>query len=321
MKKVIPFILFVLLGIAAIGAYLTLFTVHQTQQALVLEFGQPQRVITQPGLKWKVPFIQTVHYLDKRILDLDSSPQEVIASDQKRLMVDAFARYKIVNALLFYQSVRDETRAAGQLGVILEAAMRRVLGANTFITVVRDARDHLMREITQQVNSEAEKYGINIIDVRIKRADLPAENSQAIYHRMQTERQQEAAEIRARGEEQALRIRADADRQATVLRAEAQRDGDTTRGEGDGERNKIYAQAFNQDPDFFAFYRSMEAYEQGLQSKDTRLLLSPNTEFFRYFNNPAGAAPGGGTPAGAPRDGIAPGASAPASPRTSASVP
>ena len=291
MKRTILGAAVFLLAIAAIGAYLTLFTVHQTQQALVLEFGKPKRVIKEPGLNWKLPFIQTVDLFDKRILDLDSTPQEVIASDQKRLVVDAFARFRIVDPLLFYQAVLNETVARSRLGSILDASLRRVLGSATFTALVRDQRDQLMQLIGQQVDNEAKSFGINIIDVRIKRADLPEANSQAIFRRMQTERQREAAEIRARGEEQARRIRAGADRQVTVLKAEAQRDGETMRGEGDALRNEIFADAYGRDPDFFAFYRSMQAYEGGLQGTDTRLLLSPTSEFFRYFNNPQGTMP------------------------------
>lgn len=287
-KGLLGGVLFVLIFIL-IAAYLTLFTVHQTQQALVLQFGEPKRVITQPGLNWKIPFIQNVDFFDKRILDLDTSPQEVIASDQKRLVVDSFARFRIVDPLLFFQAVRDERIARSRLGSILDASLRRVLGAASFQAVVRDRRSELMSLITQQVNAEAKDFGIQIVDVRIKRADLPEANSQAIYRRMQTEREREAAEIRAQGEEQARRIRANADRQVTVLKAEATRDGEKLRGEGDAQRNAIFADAFGRDPDFFGFYRSMQAYEAGLKASDTRLLLSPNTEFFRYFNDPAGA--------------------------------
>lgn len=280
-------VLFVVIA-AAIAAYLTLFTVHQTQQALVLQFGEPKRVISEPGLNWKIPFIQTVDFFDKRILDLDSTPQEVIAADQKRLVVDAFARFRIVDPLLFFQAVQNESIARSRLGSILDASLRRVLGAATFQAVVRDQRSGLMELLRQQVDNEAKGFGINIVDVRIKRADLPEANSQAIYRRMQTERQREAADIRARGEEAARRIRANADRQVTVLIAEAQRDAEKLRGEGDAERNRIYADAFGRDPDFFGFYRSMQAYERGLGPEDTRMLLSPRSDFFRYFTNPSG---------------------------------
>ncbi len=279
-------IIMFILGIAAAGAYLSLFIVHQTEQAIVLEFGKAKEVIREPGLYWKIPFIQTVTYFDKRILDLDIHPQEVIASDQKRLVVDSFARYKIINSLLFFQSIRDEDNVASRVGAILDSSLRSVLGSASFTDLVRDKRENLMADITKQLNTKAKDFGIEIVDVRIKRADLPEANSQAIYRRMQTERQREAAEIRARGEEQARRIRADGDRQVTVLKANATRDSEKIRGDGDAERNAIFANAFSQDPDFFAFYRSMQAYEAGLKANDTRLVLTPNTEFFRYFNNP-----------------------------------
>jgi len=278
----------VLAALLAIVAYLTLFTVHQTQQALVLEFGKPKRLVTEPGLNWKIPFIQNVEFFDKRLLDLDSSPQEVIASDQKRLVVDAFARWRIADPLLFYQAVGDERGARLRLGAFLEAALRRVLGAASFEAVVRDKRHALMQEITEQVNAEAKQLGITVADVRIKRADLPEANSQAIFRRMQTERQRQAAEIRAQGEEASRRIRATADRQVTVLKAEATGESERIRGAGDAEKNRIFAEAFSKDADFFAFYRSMQAYEGALKPEDTRLLLSPDSQFFQYFDNAFG---------------------------------
>lgn len=284
----------ILLGIAALVAYMTLFTVDQTQQALVLEFGKPKRAINvpgtepEPGLHYKIPFIQNVEYFDKRILDIDTASQEVIASDQKRLVVDAFARYRITDPLLFFQSVRDERIANSRLGAILEASLRRVLGGASFADVVRDKREGLMRTIASQVNQEAAEFGVKIVDVRIKRVDLPEANMQAIYRRMQTERQRQAAEFRAEGEGGARRIRGTADRQVTVIKADATGESERIRGDGDAQRNRIYAGAYNQDPDFFAFYRSMQAYETALKSGDTRLLLSPDLQFFQYFNNAAG---------------------------------
>jgi membrane protease subunit HflC len=287
----------VVLGLAAVVAYLTLFTVFQTQQALVLEFGKPKRLVTEPGLNYKIPFIQNVEFFDKRLLDLDSGQQEVIAADQKRLVVDAFARWRITDPLLFYQAVGDERGARLRLGAFLEASLRRVLGAASFEAVVRDKRHALMQNITDQVNTEAKGLGITVADVRIKRADLPEANSQAIYRRMQTERQRQASEIRAQGEEASRRIRANADRQVTVLKAEATGESSRIRGDGDAEKNRVYAEAFSKDPDFFSFYRSMQAYEAALQSSDTRLLLSPDSEFFQYFGNPAGRPGSGNTPA------------------------
>jgi modulator of FtsH protease HflC len=289
MKNTVFVILFIILGIATIAAYQSMFIVNQTQLALVLEFGKPKALITEPGLKWKIPIVQTVDYFDKRILDLDTEQQEVIAADQKRLVVDAFARYRITDPLLFYQTLNNEDVARSRLGSVVVSALRRVLGTASFSDVVRNKRDDLMRQIAKQVNGEAKDFGIEIVDVRIKRADLPEANSMAIYGRMKTEREQQAAEIRAEGVEAAKRINAEADRKVTVLIADAKSQAEITRGEGDAERNRIYADAFGKDPDFFTFYRSMQAYEEGLKSSDTRMVLSPDSEFFRYFNSPGGA--------------------------------
>ena len=278
----------VLLLLLAIVAYSSPFTVQQTEQALVVRFGRPVNVATDPGLYFKAPFIDTVIPIDKRILDLENPSQEVIASDQKRLVVDAFARYRIKNALQFYQSVGTVQAANLQLTSLLNAALRRVLGEVTFIQVVRDEREALMGRIRDQLDHEADGYGIQVVDVRIRRADLPEQNSQAVYQRMQTERQREAAEFRAQGGQKAQEIRSNADREATVIVAEANSQAERTRGEGDGERNRLFAEAYGQDPDFFAFYRSMTAYETGLKGSDTRFLLTPDSDFFRFFGSPAG---------------------------------
>jgi membrane protease subunit HflC len=277
------FVIFILiLGLGGVAAYNSYY--------IVLELGKPKEVRTEPGLYWKIPLIQSVVYFDKRILDMEISSKEVTASDQKRLVVDAFARYKIVNPLLFFQSVTNEAGARARLDGVMDSAMRGVLGGAPFIDVVRNKREELMRQIAGRVNGEAKDFGIEVVDVRIKHADLPPENSAAIYSRMQTERKREATELRARGGEQAQRIRANADRQATVIKAEATRDAERLRGEGDAERNRIYAAAFSKDQDFFAFYRSMQAYEEGLKKGDTRLIISPNSEFFRYFKSSGGEA-------------------------------
>jgi len=278
----------IIVGIGAFVAYNSYFIVHQTQTAIVLEFGNPKRVITAPGLYWKGPLYQTVEYFDKRILDIEISNKEVTASDQKRLVVDAFARYKIIDPLKFFQSVTDEAGARTRIDNVMDAALRGILGNSTFIEVVRDKREELMGQIAIRVNSEVKNFGAEVIDVRIKRADLPEANSQAIYERMKTGRERVAAEARAEGSEQSKGIKATADREVTVLIADANRDSERVRGEGDAERNRIYAAAFGKDPDFFAFYRSMQAYEEGLKSSDTRLVISPNTEFFQYFNSPNG---------------------------------
>lgn len=279
--------LIVLAAVAVVG-YSSLFVVRQTEQALVVRLGEPVRVVTDPGLNFKVPFIDTVISVDKRILDLENPAQEIIASDQKRLVVDAFARYRIKNALRFYQTVGSIQVANVQLATLLNAALRRVLGEVTFTDVVRDNRDALMVRIRDQLDREADVYGISVVDVRIRRADLPEQNSQAVYQRMQTERQREAAEFRAEGAQRAQEIRSRADREATVIVAEANRKGEELRGEGDGERNRIFADAYGRDADFFTFYRSMGAYEAGLKGDDTRFLLRPDSEFFRYFGDAAG---------------------------------
>jgi membrane protease subunit HflC len=291
-------LLIICVGLAAIAVYASAFIVHQNEQALVLEFGKPKRIINQAGLHWKIPVVETVEYFDKRILDLDSQPQEVTASDQKRLVVDSFARYRIVDPLKFYQTLRYEEGVRSRLGPIIDSAMRRVLGGATFQDVVRDKREYLMNRIAEQVNREGNDFGLEVVDVRIKRADLPEQNSKSVFDRMRAERQREAAEFRAQGTAEANRIKATADREATVIRAEATRKGEQTRGAGDAERNKIYAEAYTKDQEFFEFYRSMQAYEHGLKSEDTRLLISPDSDFFKYFADPHGKAPA--TPAPQP---------------------
>jgi len=287
-------IIIALLLIALVGAYSTMFTVYQTRQALVVRFGEPIREITQPGLNFKYPLIDTVIHIDKRILDVESPAQDMIASDQKRLVVDAFARYKIVKPLQFYQTVGSVEGANARLLTLLNSALRRVLGEVTLMQVVRDQREELMAKVRTQLEAEAQAFGIKIVDVRIRRADLPEQNSQAIYSRMQTERQQEAAQFRAEGSRRSQEIKARADRDVTVLLAEATSSGERIRGDGDAERNRVFADAYGRDADFFSFYRAMQAYEQGLQKGDTSLLLRPDSDFFRFFGDPAGKARPGG---------------------------
>ncbi len=284
-------LLIICAGLAAIAVYASAFIVHQNEQALLLRFGEPKRVVNTPGLNWKVPLVDSVEIYDKRILDLDSQPQEVTASDQKRLVVDSFARYRIVDPLKFYQTLRYEDGVRSRLGPIVDSAMRRVLGGASFQDVVRDKREDLMTRILGMVNKEGTEFGLEVVDVRIKRADLPEQNSKSVFERMRAERQREAAEFRAQGAAEANRIKATADREATVMRAEATRKGEETRGAGDAERNKIYAQAYTQDQEFFEFYRSMQAYENGLKSSETRLLISPDSDFFKYFADPYGKSP------------------------------
>lgn len=286
----------VALLLVVIVGYGSIFTVQQTEQALVVRLGRPVDVVSEPGLNFKAPFIDTVISIDKRILDLENPSQEVIASDQKRLVVDAFARYRIKNALRFYQSIGSIQAANIQLTTLLNAALRRVLGEVTFINVVRDERDNLMARIREQLDREADQYGIQVVDVRIRRADLPEQNSLAVYKRMQTEREREAQEFRAQGGQKAQEIRSKADREATVIIADANSTAEQTRGVGDAERNRLFAEAYGKDPDFFAFYRSMTAYETGLRSNDTRFLLRPDSEFFRFFANPSGRPPAAAAP-------------------------
>jgi membrane protease subunit HflC len=296
----------VIVVLAVIVGYGTFFTVDQTSQALVVRLGKPVRVVTQPGLNLKVPFIDSVIYVDKRILDLENSAQEILASDSKPLIVDAFARYRVRDPLLFYKTVGTTENANGRLSPLLSSAVRRVLGDATLIQVVRDQREDLMAKVREQMGTEAKQFGIEVVDVRIRRADLPAQNSEAVYKRMQTDREREAQEFRSTGTQKAQEIRAKADRDATVIVAEATSKGEQTRGEGDAERNRIFAEAYSKDQDFFAFYRSMQAYEAGLPEGDTRLVLRPDSEFFRYFSDPKGKVTSG--------QGAAPAANPPAPP-------
>jgi len=283
----------VLLLAAAAASYFTFFIVHQTQQAIVLEFGKWKRTINasadknEAGLYFKMPW-QNVIYFDKRILDLDARPQEVVMSGNVPLIVDAFGRYRIIKPLKFYQSVFNMKGAEGRLEPILKSSLRGVLGGSTYIEVVRDKREQLMGKILSQMNDTAKSVGVEFVDVRIKRADLPLDNSKKVFERMVSERVRVAKKIRAEGNEQAQIIRAKADREVIEIKAEANRQSSIIRGEGDAERNRIYAEAFSKDPDFFAFYRSMQAYEKGLKAGNTRMLMSPDSEFFRYFNRSSG---------------------------------
>ena len=278
------FLIPILILIAA-TAYFSIFIVKEINQAIVLQFGDPKRILMKPGLNFKVPFIQNVVFLDKRILNLDAPPAEVIASDQKRLIVDAFARFKIVDPLKFYISVGNERVARSRLSTIINSRIRSVLGTQRLQTLLSEERTTQMALIQDGVNNEAAKFGIEIVDVRIKRADLPPANSDAIYRRMQTEREREAKEFRAKGAEMAITITSTADKEVTVILADAEKQSQILKGEGDGQRNKIFADAFGQDPEFFAFYRAMQAYETALIGGETSLILSPDSEFFKFFGN------------------------------------
>ncbi|MFO1148209.1 MAG: protease modulator HflC [Alsobacter sp.] len=286
MSSTLRFGAVIALAALAVILYSATFVVQQTSQALVFQFGKIARPpITQPGLYFKWPVIENVVDVDKRILDLELPSQEVIASDQKRLVVDAFTRYRITDALKFYQTVGSVTGANLRLTSIVNSAVRTVLADASFTTVVRSDRAGLMHKIREDVNRQSNGLGIEVVDVRLRRADLPEQNSQAVFQRMQTERQREAADIRANGSQLSQTIKAKADRDVTVLRADATRKSEEVRGAGDAERNRIMAEAFNRDPEFFSFYRSMQAYEQSMRN-DTKLVLSPDSNFFSYFLNP-----------------------------------
>jgi membrane protease subunit HflC len=274
--------------------YTMFFTVQQTEIALVLQFGRPVKVVDHPGLQFKLPYQNVVTY-DRRILDFEPPAEEVIASDQKRLIIDTYARFKIINPLLFFQSVGTETAADQRLSSIISASLRRIIGNVELQAVISSQRANIMKEIRDDVNNEAKGFGIDVVDVRLRRADLPQENEEAIYARMKTERQREAAQYRAQGAQQAQQIRADADRQRVEITADAQRQAQILRGEGDAQSIKIYADAYGKDTAFFSFYRSLQAYKDALSGPGTTYLVSPDSEFFKYFEGGPGAvaAPGG----------------------------
>jgi len=268
-----------------------LFIVQQTQQGIVLQFGEPKRTLQDPGLNWKIPFIQNVVFYENRVLSLVSSDSdEVILADQKRLEVDTYTRYRIVNPLLFYQTVRNVLGVEQRLDAIVDSSVRRVLGGATLVDILSESRSDLTASIREEVNVSANSLGLEIIDVRIRRADYPDATSQNIFNRMKSEREREAKEFRATGEEEAQKIRADADKQRTVMVAEARRQSEILRGEGDAKSIEIYANAFGQDKDFFSFYRSMQAYRKTFSEEGTSLVLSPDSEFFRYFGSKSGEA-------------------------------
>jgi membrane protease subunit HflC len=287
-------ILLVAVGVFAMSS---LFIVDQTEEALVLQFGQPRRVIRSPGLQVKRPFIENVIFYENRLLDFEPPPEEVIVSDQKRLVVDTYTRYRIADPLLFYQTVSTEAAVRARLNAMVSGSLRRVLGNVTLSALLSHQRSAIMGQIRDEVSEQGKSFGINVVDVRIRRADLPEENSQAIYARMVSERQQQAAQYRGEGAEAAQTVRANADRERTVILAEAQRDAQRVRGEGDAQSIKTYADAFGQDKEFFAFYRSMQAYRDALNGHTTSFVLSPDSGFFRYFENLDGATAKPGSPA------------------------
>ena len=264
--------------------YSTFFIVKETHQAIVLQLGEPKKVYKDAGLYFKIPLIQNVHFLDKRVIDIDAPAEEVIALDQKRIIVDAYAKFIINDPLKFYISVGNERIAQSRLASIINAKIRGVLGKENLVNLISTNRNKLMSQITKDVAEEAKDFGIDVIDVRIKRADLPSANSEAIFKRMQTERTREAKEFRAQGFEVGQTIKSIADKEVAIILADARKTAQITRGEGDGLRNKIFAEAFGRDPEFFSFYRAMQSYEKSLISgSETSFVLSPDSEFFRYF--------------------------------------
>lgn len=263
----------------------SVYTVDETEQVIVLQFGDPKKVIREPGLQFKIPFIQNLVVYDKRVLEVDPNPEEVLLEDQKRLVVDTFVRYRIVDPLLFYQTLKIEAAAVSRLSNQTNSALRANLGRVTMLDVLSEERATLMARIRSQINENVIRLGMEIVDVRIVRADLPEQTSQSIYARMRSEREREASEARAQGQEMAQQIRSRAERERTVLLAEAEREAQILRGQGDQEAIKIYADAFSVDPKFYHFYRSLEAYRKSMANKDTTLVLTPEGEFFRFFND------------------------------------
>ena len=260
------------------------FYVDQRLQAIVLQFGEPIRVIKEPGIQFKIPFVQNVEFFDKRLLLFDNPVEEIISADKKRLIVDSFARYRIEDPLRYFQTIRFESTLTNRLGSIINDSLRQVLGRVPLKSVISEKRSVLLDEVAILVSAAAKDFGLQIEDVRIRRADLPPANSEAIFRRMQTERQQEASQYRAEGEEQSRILKAQAEKEKTILLADAERTSDILRGEGDGEKNKILGEAFSKDPEFFSFYRSMQAYITAIGSEDTTMILSPDSTFFEYFD-------------------------------------
>ncbi len=300
MSRRILFVIAAVLVVAGILAMSSLFIVDQTEQALVLQFGQPLRVIRTPGLRAKQPFIQNVILYDRRLLDFEPPPEEVIASDQKRLIVDTYARYRITDPLLFYQTVATEFTARARLGALVSGSLRQVIGNVTLSALLSPQRATIMRQIRDEVAGQAKPFGIEVVDVRIRRADLPPQNSEAIFARMRSERQQQAALYRGEGAQAAKTVRANADRERTVILADAQRDAQKVRGDGDAKAIAIYANAYDQDKNFFAFYRSLQAYRDAFTGSNTSFVLNPSGSFFRFFGNPGGTTTPSAAPAAKP---------------------
>lgn len=277
--------LYIFLGLVALGLISSsAYIVYQPEQAIVLQFGEPVRWVKEPGLKFKVPLIQNLVFYDTRLLNLDPPAQEVVLNDKKRLDVDSFTRYQIVDPLKFYQTVKTETQARSKLEEIVNSSLRKVLGRVTLTELLSQQRTQIMADISKTVKKDAEAIGVSVADVRIRRADLPMEVMQAINERMKTERQRDAKEFRAKGQQKAQNIRATADKEAAIIVAEAEKQSQILRGEGDKESVAIWNRIVGQDVDFYEFYRSLEAYRKSLGDNETSLVLSPDSQFFKYFN-------------------------------------
>ncbi len=284
--RLIVGILIIVLGVVGLSS---VYTVHQSEQALVLQFGQVKQLVKEPGLHFKLPMVQNVIFFDKRILDYDAQAAEVPTSDQRQLVVDAFARYRIVDPLLFFQRVINELGMEQRLNTIINANLRAVFGNVALEVLLTPKRSELMELIANNVKEDGKRFGIEVIDVRIKRLDLPEENSEAIFRRMQTRREQEARQIRAAGDADAKRIRAEADKEATIILANAKRESEITRGQGDGEAQRIYNEAYGRDADFYRFWESMNAYRISLGRDTTRYIGPPTGDFFKFFGDIDGA--------------------------------
>lgn len=283
MQQRITFIIWGVLVVGVVLLFSSVFVVHQTNQALVLELGKPKRLIHQAGLRFKIPFIENVVFFDKRVLGYDGESQEIPTGDQKQVVVDAFAKYQIVNPLLFYQTARTEKAMRSRLDALTNSALRAVIGRVDLSVIMTDKRAELMKQVTHRVANNAKDFGVRVIDVRIKHIDLPSENSKAIFRRMQTQREQAAIKFRAEGESEARKIRADADKTSRIMLADARKKAQIIKGAGDAEAQKVYNQAFSKDRHFFEFWKSMDALKKSLNPGHTSIMMAPRGELFKYF--------------------------------------
>lgn len=285
---------FLIGGLFALGGivlliYSSTFIVTPGLQAVVVQLGNPIRTVKEPGLNFKIPFFQNVIFFEKRVMDLTGDSDEVITQDRKRIEVEAFARYRISDPLMFYRTLRDQRNGATQLTAMLNSQLKNTIGSQSFDSLLSPDRIKAMEAIRKAMTIEASNLGVTMVDVRIRRADLPKQNQEAVFNRMKTEREQEAAQVRATGKQKAQTMRAEADKEVTVIKAKATQQSEILRGEGDAARNRILGEAYGRDPEFFAFYRSLKAYEAALAGNTTTMVLSPDSPFFRHFGRPPAA--------------------------------